>query len=194
MIILKDKPALMGNRLWAFSPFIVESLLAGNRIVVLYFGDYASLFENLKCYESVHIVQMNNALYYNGLRLFWKVLQWLPAAVLRVFRIYAERVNEQDVHWSDELRADKRNIVFMSGWSNAKPFSNLLPHREALTKLFAPKRQSVDKVDSFLKAQREKCDVLVAVHIRRGKLHRFPGRRVLLGGCCLRGIYASDPA
>ena len=56
MLILKDKPGQLCNRLWAFSPFISDALENNYKVKILHFYDYYEYFENLESFNNLSFI------------------------------------------------------------------------------------------------------------------------------------------
>ncbi|MFV0530299.1 MAG: alpha-1,2-fucosyltransferase [Flavobacteriales bacterium] len=166
MLIIIDKPGQLGNRLWAYTPFISDALKNNYKIVILHFYDYCEYFENLKRYNNVKFIKRKKIAYYYGLMV--KVLDLMPKNVIK--HIGINIIKDENICVT-KLNV-KRNLTFIKGWSHIKPNNQI--NNNMISKLFQPKCVSIQKVNEILWKQRNEFDLIIGVHIRRGdyKKHR----------------------
>lgn len=176
MIVFNDKPGQLCNRIWSYAPFIVEALERGNKILILSFGEYANLFENLGVHKNqILFLNIEHKAGENLLKVIFLVLRKIPKSLLLPFNIYVDRQNWGKENWPDEILFDKKKIVFLSGWNHPQWSQNILSGHHYLREIFKPKNEHLLKVDSIFEEVRKKFDLIVGVHIRRKDFKYFLG-------------------
>lgn len=165
MIILKDKQGQLCNRLWAFSPFISESLEQESKIIILHFYDYYYFFENLSIYQNVKFLKDEKKL--KPYKILFKILNNLPnKAFLKICILYGDNI------CISKLKL-KHKLVILDGWRNKKPKKPL--NLEKIQKLFRPKKKYTDEIDNLFFNKRKDFNLIIGVHIRRGDYKEFKG-------------------
>ncbi|AOW20916.1 alpha-1,2-fucosyltransferase [Urechidicola croceus] len=165
MIILKDKPGQLCNRLWAFSPFISEALENNTKIKILHFYDYYNYFEDLNTFKSVSFIKNKKALIlYN---LLFKILNKIPYKFLSHLGIIYDSQN----YITEANQNNKLHLI--NGWSQKKPNKQL--KLTDLQKLFRPKDIYANRVDNIFSKKRKVNDLIIGVHIRRGDYKDYRG-------------------
>lgn len=173
MIIIKDRPGQLCNRLWAFTPFINYGIEHNTKVVVLYFGDYYDYFDNLKIFKNISFVRSRTML--RIYRLMFKLLERLPKSMLSLFGV----IYEPDPY---NAKMDyNKGIVIIDSWNREKPDVSL--KTDEIQKLFLPKLDFRDKVDDIIAVKKESFDIIIGVHIRRGDYKKYRNGR----------YYYSDP-
>lgn len=158
MIIIKDKPGQLCNRLWAFTPFINEAIENNVNLVVLYFYEYYQYFENLEIFNNVNFIKnKHKALIY---KLLISILKLVSKNILSSIGILYHTKSSQN------LLNQKSKLVIISGWHQQKPDKAL--RLADIQQLFRPKAIYTRRVDEILKQEKNNSDLIIGVHIRRG--------------------------
>ena len=164
MILLTDKPGQLGNRLWAFTPFISFALSRKKKIFIIFFNDYMELFENLKIYTNVVFLDKKHIIYrifsYAGfLASFFNVLNKIIVLFYR--KDYFKYLQ-------------KSRFIALRSRKYPKPDMKFLYEQHSKIKiLFQPANRNVSKVDSVFYKKRKEFDVIIGLHIRRGDYKDF---------------------
>lgn len=167
MIIIKDKPGQLCNRLWAFTPFISDALESNHKVIILHFYDYYKYFENLKIYKNIRFVKNVESLtFYN---IIFKILNRIPESILLRFGV---SYNCRSI--GNEINL-KNKYIFINSWTQIKP--NKLLKLAEIQKLFLPKIRYKNKVDNFIFDKRKSFDLIIGVHIRRGDYKKYRNGR-----------------
>ncbi len=163
MLILKDKPGQLCNRLWAFTPFINEALEDKTKVIILHFYDYYEYFEDLKVNKNIKFIEnKKKVVFYNRLM---GILNKIPKPIL-----YNLRINYKDKGCVTKIRP-KNRLVIINSWSHKKPNNKLKIAQ--IQKLFRPKSIYTNKVDAIFINKRKSFDLIIGVHIRRGDYKEF---------------------
>lgn len=175
MVIIGSKTGQLANRLFAFSYFIGNSIEFGYSLFNPGFLEYSKYFESTKSNDFLgYPIRVG--------RIDLMFLYTLIGSVLyRLFRsspvheiIVADKT-EIDLG-AEKYRAifsDKR-MVFCYGWL-CRDYANMKKHGDVIRKIFKPLRAHQQAVDEILLHCREKAEVLVGVHIRRGDYRDWHG-------------------
>ena len=175
MILIHDKSGQMCNRIWSQVPYVAYAKAARTRVLIPFFGDFASLFENLDTERAAVFLRSHGKFYdWCWLNLF-RVLRCLPRWLLQLLRVHVDSRRWYAEEWPEDVLRSRWSLVFLSGWNHPKPVVSLLDHHEALRKLYRPAKSAVEKVEAFLADQRKTCDLIVGVHLRRGDYKDFNG-------------------
>jgi hypothetical protein len=167
MIILKDKPGQLCNRLWAFTPFISDVLESNTKIIILCFYDYYEYFEDLKIYKNIRFVEnKEKSIFYNRLI---RILNKIPNRILFHLGVIHNTKN-----YGTKIKL-KNRLDFIDGWSHKKPKKQL--EITKIQKLFRPKNIYANKVDEIFLSRRRLSDLIIGVHIRRGDYKEFMNGR-----------------
>lgn len=163
MIIIKDVPGQLGNRLWAFTPFINYAIKNNERILILNFKIYSEYFENLKL-KKVHFV--NNRYLLKMFFICISLLNRIPESFLNRLHIFLRTkkcVSKFNL---------KKNIVFVDSWHHSKP--KLAIEHRVITNLLLPKNKYCNRVDDFLNKITINEDIVkIGVHLRRGDYKNY---------------------
>src|SRR5665647_65103 len=119
MIIIRDKPGQLCNRLWSYSFFIAYGLENDVKVYVPNFKEYESLFENLDKFPKIRFQLSNNRLLEKSIRfcaltiyLFQKIKLGF---IFRIFDIHFPHRNVLNNPFFQE-----KSIVFINSWKHQK--------------------------------------------------------------------------
>jgi len=177
MIIISDKYGQLGNQLFLFGHFI--AVASEHRFVVANpaFEEYAQYFQatsdDLFCrypHKTSHIrpTKMRRKLCYSTAKYSTILISKLKLGN-RTFRAVVLETEKKYLLDSPEfLNLLKRaTALFIRGGLFRDP-SNFEKHGDKIRAFFRPLRVIEDDVVSLVKKAREKCELLVGVHIRHG--------------------------
>lgn len=175
MIVFNDKPGQLCNRIWSYAPFIAQSLKENNKVLILLFGDYAELFENLNCNRNIRFINVNNSFYCNSLKLLFYTLRKIPDPILFFFNLKVDKIQWGKENWPYKTLFDKGNVVFLSGWYHPQYNDYLKKFHPELRNIFRPKNGCVSKIEALFVQKRKEFDRIIGVHIRRSDFKTFIG-------------------
>ena len=172
MIILRDKPGQLCNRLWSYSFFIAYGLKHDIKVYIPNLKEYESLFENLDQYPKIRFRLSNNKRLEKAIRhvaltiyLFEKIKLGFIFKVLDIHFPNKNVLNDQF--------CCKKSIVYINSWKHTKDFDAIVKYKAEILSLFTPKKEFRDNVDTLFTALRTEYNLLVGVHIRRGDYATF---------------------
>jgi len=188
-IVISSKAGQLGNRLFNFTNFIAFAAAHGATVINPSFDEYGDLFESTrsdllcrypaKPFGPAYLRRpaVRRALY-RGAYFLTRVIRkfglrnWFARVVsVPDDTLYLLDDNPQAI---DVFRDSK--VVFVSGLQ-FRDISNIRKFSEEIRAYFTPVRSYIDNIDALTQPIRNRCDVLVGVHIRRGDYaHHLDGR------------------
>lgn len=168
MIVLRDKPGQLGNRLWSLSPFLV--LCEKKNITLLapyHLNGYFDFFEK----ENI-----------KGIMFLWPEFPFLQNILYRIFRLSElslRKVNKYGLsirsvwanpkkhNFDDLFEMAKKNIVFVNSWDYVFNVpDNILLHERSLIQLrLKPNHKTCSNVNKLM-SKFTQNKIKVGVHIR----------------------------
>lgn len=186
MIVLNDRPGQMCNRIWAFAPFVAFALQHRTRLVVPFFGEYASEFPQLKTLAGVHFAPTASPAYLRAVRRVFRTLRSLPPRLRSILRIrIAERWGHEN--WDRATLTGRFSAVFLAGWTHPAVVTDLRPWREDFRRILRPPETACAKADAALDLARRHAPTVVGIHIRRADYRAWAGGRY----CFSNALYAT---
>jgi hypothetical protein len=188
LFIVTGKAGQLGNRLFFFSYVLSLAMKVGGRVANPGFIDYAEYFaapstDALSRWpaqpsplRAKWLGQMIYAVQTFALRVVNKLRLSLPG--VKVFGLHENRTAEfrlDHTPFLDAVRAAR--IVFIGGWLELRHVQFEQP--EKIRAHFTPIERHRVAVTRLIAGAREKCDVLVGIHIRQGDYGEFLGGRFL---------------
>jgi hypothetical protein len=158
MLILKDKPGKLCNRLWAFSHFVSDALENNYKLRILHFYDYYQYFENLEKFKNISFNKAPRKHLFFLIRMLQKIK----------FNTLFVHFNEKK---SGEINDIKTRLVFVNSWNLQRPYKPL--RLDNLQELFRPKLRYTNRVDKIFDENRRDTELVIGVHIRRGDYKEF---------------------
>lgn len=172
MIILRDKPGQLCNRLWAYSFFIAYGLKNDVKVYIPNFKEYESLFENLEQFPKISFQLSKNKTLEKLIRLGILTIYLFEKIKLGfLFRIF-------NVHFPPRILLNNqfckgKSIVYINSWKQEKNVDAIEKYKPEIIGLFTPKKVFRDRSDALIADLRSCFDILVGVHIRRGDYSTF---------------------
>ena len=170
MIIIFDKPNQLCNRLWAMTPFIAQSLNNKTKIKILFSTEYQHEVKRARRIDRVSFTCKHNRFSYWWFKILIETLSFFPKSFLNRFNLYFH-LNSKNI--DKEIFKIDKNIIFLSSRKAVKPNEYLKPYFSDIHKLFCPKKQYLQKVENIFNIKRERFNIIIGVHIRRGDYEKF---------------------
>ena len=178
MIIIKDKPGQLCNRLWAFAPFVCDAIIKNYKVRIIHFYDYMEYFdfEYVNEYKNIRFIH-NRAkrVIYTAL---FKTLDrissicFMRKTVSLIFKLL--RISYNPVNSVTPLDKSKK-IIIVNSWEQRLNHQKL--NINEIRKAFRFKSESVNKVEEVFKDKREEFDLIIGIHVRRGDYEQYFGGR-----------------
>jgi hypothetical protein len=194
-IIIADKNGQLGNQLFLFAHFISNSFEKNYRLYFPAFKEMSVYFENPSrnfygeypiknwFFESVFL----NNICMKTLKLIIAILfRTLPAAkwfrIIRLYKRHDLNIDHKtffDIETEEEFNNNEK-LLLLQGWSFRSP-KCIKKYKDLVRPFFHLKKELRDSVDNFITQNKNNCDLLIGVHVRRGDYKGF-----------LNGIYFYD--
>lgn len=184
MIIVSTRSGQLANRLFHFSHFIANNLDNKHLLIYPYFEEYKKFFvhiENDGTFLKEHKIRLqftSNKVINAGLKLICSSLSRflikLRITNFSFFTIEFCAIVRQPVNMNTKAFRKKAitRVVFSSGWA-FRDYENFKKYSSDLKKIFQPKKEYWDKVEKLESYYRNKSDILIGVHLRRGDYKNY---------------------
>lgn len=154
MKIIYDVPGQTCNRFWSYVNLISEAITNNKRVSILRFDRTINEFPNLIDSEFIKLPYYNKRLIdILGIDRYLFLLNKI------LFNRFTNPITLK--YWKS-----KGSVV--NGWDYRGHNIDLIKNKDEIVKIFSPKLSIVAKVDSFFQELRNKFDIIIGVHIRRG--------------------------
>ena len=167
MIILRDKPGQLCNRLWSFSFFIAYGLKNNINIYIPNLKEYESLFENLHQFSNIKFnLSKNNRiekLIQIGVLFIYLFNKIKIGFLFRIFNIYFP-----DKNFLNESYLSKNRMYYINSWKHKKDYEAIVEFKPEIIRLFTPKKEFREKTDKLFPELKSMYNILIGVHIRKG--------------------------
>jgi len=182
MIVVASKPGQLGNSLFLFANFIACAIENNFSIANPAFDEYSEFFETTRVDFFCRYPACNS--FFAGGKFLRKALYtsaYYAARVLVKGRIESEYLRTISIDWEEQMLLNSpeflaavkdSKLVFAQGWL-FRDRKNLRKHADAIRAYFAPLESFDRHVEALIAKTRERCDVLIGVHIRHGDYKAF---------------------
>lgn len=167
MIILKDKPGQLCNRLWAFAPFIALAFEKRKLILIPHLAEYLHFFERTEKKATVIFLEGSQKSILKALEILQKLLRRIPMSLRNYLHISVDKPVDP------AYLKSKTGLYFIDSWTNSKPNELMQKYRKELSNLFEPKSSSRSKVDSVFESWNTDFTTIIGVHMRRGDYKEY---------------------
>lgn len=172
MIILRDRPGQMCNKLWSYSFFIAYGLKHKINVYIPNLKEYEYLFENLNQFENIKFSLSENRrtekLIRFAVQFIYQFNKLKIGFLLRIFNIFFP-----DRNFLNESYFSKNRIIFINSWKHKKDYEAIVEFKPEIIRLFTPKQEFLEKTDKLFSEIKSVYDILIGVHIRRGDYLNF---------------------
>jgi len=186
MIIVTHKAGRLGNRLFHFSNFIVNSLANDYKLIYPFFDEYAKYFPY---FDDLALNKKNIFLSFSRIKLLDK---WTKLLVkyffhyklfigryninlffIKLFSLYYQDRNNisYDLNGSQIINNCHR-ILFLNGWL-FRDTDNASQYSSYLKEVFRPREEYLLKINNIIATCRKGGDIVIGVHIRRGDYRTY---------------------
>lgn len=172
MIVFTDKTGQLANQLFEFSTFIANARENNTGLVHLFFNGYRQYFTGPVAENTLPGIKTSL-----GSPLADKVARKLLtlrathtlASALKLL-LHGSDNQPYDIH---AVNSGGRILLKKGAWFT--DFESFYKHQEAIKAYFSPVAEHANRVDAFIKQCRQKHDLLIGVHIRKGDYKDFLG-------------------
>ncbi len=168
MVILLARNGQLCNRLFIISAFVANSLEHGYALVSDSFDDYLDRFEGINdagLRYNIRVLttrQITERMCYKAI----SKIAYSNGILSRCLGVRGWR-NNGDINTRSFIEMAKEYRLVVRGW----PFwdvANFIKHSSTIKEIFAPRKKYVINAVNFLRDKRERFDIIIGVHIRRG--------------------------
>lgn len=175
MIIAYDTPGQLGNQLWAYSNLIAVAKEYNVSVIIIFQQNYFKLLDagalqvakrngvyvlDAGSYKGRIIKKFGAVFLKNQIRFFAKIL---PLSIVAKGSIAIQKKIEQN----------RKRIYIVNAWEQRIHTSSFLKENDFIRLVILPEADSRKNAAERIELLRQKFDVIVAVHIRRGDYKTF---------------------
>jgi len=193
MVIVTFKAGRLGNRLFHFSSFIVNSLEHKYKLIYPFFDEYSEYFSYL---DGKKINEQKIFLSFTKTKPLDKLFKLLVKGFFH-YKFFIGRLNinfhfiklislyKEDNSKTEYDLGNPRvinnwgKIFFLNGWLFRNK-TDLSQHYNRLREIFKPKEEYLSKINDLIIACHQKGDIIIGVHIRRGDYRTYNGGKYFL--------------
>jgi Glycosyl transferase family 11 len=171
MLVIQEKQGMqLANRLFLFSHFIANAIEHKYVLINPTFDEYCQYFPAVRNNDfTKHLIYSRFSINFpyvlfeftaNFLSKMFPLSQWHEF-------IQSPVVDEIDLNDSKFIEKAKHKVVFAKGWL-FRDQENFSKHSDLIRSFFVPDSKVVDKIDKLIADCRNKSEVVVGVHLRKG--------------------------
>ena len=166
----------MCNRMWSFVPFVAFALQNRVRILVPFFGEYASDFPALGALPRIHFARTAHPFFLRVVRRLLRASRSIPPSMRSFLRL---RISDDwgHEHWREDILVAPFSAVFLAGWTHPPPVADLRPWRDDLRVILRPGEALRRRGDELVAAARQRARNVVGIHLRRADYRTWAGGR-----------------
>ena len=175
MIIAYDTPGQLGNQLWAYSNLIAVAKEYNMSVIIILQQNYYKLLDadalqvakrngvyvlDAGSYKGRIIRKFGAVFLKNKIKFFAKIL---PVTIVAEGSVAIQKIIEQS----------RKRLYIVNAWEQRIHTSSFLKENDFIRSVILPEAESRKKAAERIELLRQKFDVIVAVHIRRGDYKTF---------------------
>lgn len=171
MVIIQTKTGQLANRLFLFGHFIASSIEYGYRLWNPAFEEYERYFPAVRQNDFGHYpisVRRKLGLPFPLMKVTAGILsRLLPASLWHEVVLASSHPGGIDLSEEGFVDAARRKVVIAAGWE-FRDFRSFEKHGDVIRQIFLPDASVLSSVERFADGIKEKADILIGVHVRRG--------------------------
>jgi len=188
MVIVTYKAGRLGNRLFHFSNFLVNSRAHDYKLIYPFFDEYARYFPY---FDDKRINNQGIFLSFTRAKAVDRAVKLLVRYLfsyklflgrhsldfgsVRLVSIYKEDQGSVEYDLNDPRIVNNRGqILLLNGWLY-RDRKHAAAYRDYLKEVFRPRAEYLSRIDSLLAGCRTQGEVVVGIHIRRGDYRDYKG-------------------
>ena len=175
MIIAYDTPGQLGNQLWAYGNLIAVAKEYNMSVIIILQQNYYKLLDayalqvakrngvyvlDAGSYKGRIIRKFGAVFLKNKFKFFAKIL---PVTIIAEGSIAIQKIIEQS----------RKRLYIVNAWEQRIHTTSFLKENDFIRSVILPEAESRKKAAERIELLRQKFDVIVAVHIRRGDYKTF---------------------
>ncbi len=182
MIIISSKPGQLGNMLFLFSAFISNAMQNKYKVLNPAFEEYAKYFPNTSkdffCryppQKTWFTSKWMRSIFYTFTFYLARLVDKVPIKIPFIDTIHLDWEQSLNLNSDTFVQKANKSIIFVQGWQ-FRDEVNLKKYAEEIKLFFVPKEQHLKNAETVIKDAREKGDLVIGIHIRRGDYKTFEG-------------------
>lgn len=176
MLVIKDSPGQLCNRLWAYSKVIATASASKKTLLIPEFYEYSKYFECVNKSEKIIFSTPSDSRI--AQLFFWTLKSLLWEGKLTRFLRKVGLVQDIPSQPSEKMGNLNPFVIYLvESWALQVDKSIVVSETPRIHQIFRPKAEYTDEVRRRLDFLRSKSDVLVGVHIRKGDYSQYRGGR-----------------
>lgn len=193
MIISTFKAGRLGNRLFHFSNFIVNSLENDYKLIYPFFDEYKEYFDYI---DQNKLKERKIFLSFSRFKPVDKALKFfvkyffnykffigrynINLGLIRLISSYRNDQNNDELDLNnDKIKKNKGKLYLLNGWL-FRDKKNPAKFHGDLKEIFKPKEEYLSEIETIMSNCLSKGDIVVGVHIRRGDYREYCGGKYFL--------------
>lgn len=175
MIIAYDTPGQLGNQLWAYSNLIAVAKEYNVSVIIILQQNYYKLLDadalQVAKRKGVYVLDAGS---YKGriIRKFGDVFLKNNNGFLAK-GLSVTLVEDGSIALQKIIEQSRKRLYIVNAWEQRIHTSSILNENDFIRSVILPEAKSKKKAEERIELLRQKFDVIVAVHIRRGDYKNF---------------------
>ena len=175
MIIAYDTPGQLGNQLWAYSNLIAVAKEYNMSVIIILQQNYYKLLDA----DALQVAKRNGVYVLDAGSYKGRIIRKFGAIFLKnKIKFFAKIfpvtiVAEGSVAIQKKIEQSRKRLYIVNAWEQRIHTSSFLKENDFIRSVILPEAESRKKAAERIELLRQKFDVIVAVHIRRGDYKTF---------------------
>ncbi len=175
MIIAYDTPGQLGNQLWAYSNLIAIGKEYNLSVVIILQQNYYKLLDA----DALKTAKKNSVYVLDAVSYKGRIIRKLSAFFLKNSNgllakgLHVKIVADGSTALQKIIERNRNQIYIVNAWEQRIYISSFLKESDFIRSVILPGAESKKKAAERIEFLRQKFDVIVAVHIRRGDYKTF---------------------
>ena len=175
MIIAFDTPGQLGNQLWAYSNLIAVAKEYNMSVIIILQQNYYKLLDA----DALQVAKRNGVYVLDAGSYKGRIIRKFGAIFLKnKIKFFAKIfpvtiVAERNVAIQKKIEQSRKRLYIVNAWEQRIHTSSFLKENDFIRSVILPEAESRKKAAERIELLRQKFDVIVAVHIRRGDYKTF---------------------
>ena len=175
MIIAYDTPGQLGNQLWAYSNLIAVAKEYNMSVIIILQQNYYKLLDA----DALQVAKRNGVYVLDAGSYKGRIIRKFSAVFLKnKIKFFAKIlpvtiVAEGSIAIQKKIEQSRKRLYIVNAWEQRIHTSSFLKENDFIRSVILPEAESRKKAAERIELLRQKFDVIVAVHIRRGDYKTF---------------------
>ena len=175
MIIAYDTPGQLGNQLWAYSNLIAVAKEYNVSVIIILQQNYYKLLDA----DALQVAKRNGVYVLDAGSYKGRLIRKFGAVFLKnKIKFFANILSvtivaEGSIAIQKKIEQSRKRLYIVNAWEQRIHTSSFLKENDFIRSVILPEAESRKKAADRIELLRQKFDVIVAVHIRRGDYKTF---------------------